>query len=135
MNISEEDVTRNAIVEHFRARGIDEKAASAMYCDNAVLEFVQSGEQIVGKANIVASREAYPGRPVTFEVVRVTGSGDLWVAELILRFGGAEPHYVAAVLDLDDRHIDRERIYIAEPWDPPAYRAAWATVTPPSESS
>ena len=135
MNISAEDATRNAIVEHFHAIGTDEIAAGAIYCDDAVLEIVQSSERIVGKANIIAAREAYPGRPVTFEVVRVAGSGDLWVAELILRFGGVEPHYVAAVLDVDDGRIMRERIYTAEPWEAPVYRASWAKVSPPSESS
>jgi hypothetical protein len=29
------------------------------------------------------------------------------------------------VLDLRDGLVVRERIYIAEPWDPPGYRAQW----------
>jgi ketosteroid isomerase-like protein len=114
------------IRDHFTAIGQDEERAAAIYADDAVLEYVQSGERIAGKANISASRQAYPGRPSSFEVVRVIGAGDVWVAELVLRIDGADPHPVAAIVELRDGLIVRERIYIAEPWDPPAYRAQWA---------
>ena len=121
-----ETKTRDAIAAHFEAIGRDEVEASAIYADDAVLDYVQSGERIRGKANITASRQAYPGRPAAFEVIRVIGSGDVWVAELILRFDGADPHLVAAVLELRDGQVVREGLYLAEPWEPPAYRAQWA---------
>jgi ketosteroid isomerase-like protein len=114
------------LADHFRAIGTDAARASTAYADDAVLEYVQSGERIAGRANISASRQAYPGRPSALEVVRVIGAGDVWVAELVLRIDGADPHPVAAVVELRDGLIVRERIYIAEPWDPPAYRAQWA---------
>lgn len=113
------------IGDHFEAIGQDEVRAGEAYANDAVLEYVQSGERIAGRANIVASRQAYPGRPAAFEVVRITGGGDAWVAELVLRFEGADPHPVAAILELRDGRIVRERLYIAEPWEPPAYRARW----------
>ena len=47
--------------------------------------------------------------------------------ELVLRFEGEDPHFVAAVLTLRDGRVVREAIYIAEPWDPPAYRAGWVS--------
>ena len=84
-------------------------------------------------AGIIASRLAYPGPPAAFEVVRAAGCGDHWVAELILRFDGADPHYVAAVLDLRDGRIVHERLYIAEAWEAPAYRRPWAKVAGPVE--
>ena len=121
---------RVAIEAHFRAIGNDAVAAGAIYADDAVLEYVQSREHIRGKANIMASREAYPGRPSAFSVRRVAGHGDAWTAELILRFDGADPHPVAAVLELRDGKVVREAIYVADPWDPPAYRAPWAEIGP-----
>jgi hypothetical protein len=124
-----------AIADHFRAIGADETRAAAIYADDAVLEYVQSGESIAGKAGIVASRRAYPGRPSGFEVVRVLGSGDIWVAELILSFDGSDPHPVVAILELRDGFVIRERIYIAEPWEAPAYRAEWAEVGGPFAGS
>ncbi len=61
------------------------------------------------------------------------GGGDICMAELILRFDGADPHLVAAIVELRDGLIMRERIYIAEPWEAPAYRAPWAEVIEPDK--
>ena len=74
-----------------------------------------------------ATRKAYPGRPAAFAVERISGSGDAWTAELVLRFEGEDPHFVAAVLTLRDGRVVREAIYIAEPWDPPEYRSRWVS--------
>jgi hypothetical protein len=113
------------IARHFEAIGKDEVRAGDVYADDAVLEYVQSGERIRGKANIIASRQAYPGRPAAFEVHRSAGTSEVQVVELTLRYDGTDPHPVVAVLDLRDGLVTRERIYIAEPWDPPEYRARW----------
>lgn len=113
------------IAEHFEAIGRDELRAAEIYADDVVLEYVQSGERIRGKANIVASRQAYPGRPAAFEVHRSGGTPELQVVELTLRFEGDEPHAVVAILEFRDSQCVLERIYITEPWEPPAYRAEW----------
>ena len=124
-----EDGIDERIAEHFAAIGQDEVRAAEIYAENAVLEYVQSGERISGKANIIASRRAYPGRPASFELHRVVGDDATRVAELTLRFGGEDPHPMVAVLDLRDGLVVSERLYIAEPWDAPEYRARW--VDPP----
>ena len=120
--------TRAVITAHFAAIGKDEVRAADVYAEDAVLEYVQSGERIRGRSNIIASRQAYPGRPATFTIERLHGSGDAWTAEITLRFDGADPHPFVAILELRDGWVVREAIYIAEPWEPPAYRAAWAEV-------
>lgn len=114
-----------AIARHFAMMGQDEVAAAEIYAEDAVLEFVQSGERIRGRANIIAARQAYPGRPATFEVHRSFGTPTTRAVEITLRFGGTDPHPLVAVLDFRDGRAVRERIYIAEPWEPPAYRAQW----------
>lgn len=119
------DTMAETIVCHFEAIGRDEALAGEIYADDAVLEYVQSGERIRGKANIIASRQAYPGRPAAFQFHRSAGTPDLQVVELTLRFDDADPHPVVAILEFRDGKAVRERIYIAEPWDPPAYRARW----------
>lgn len=113
------------LVRHFESIGRDNAAAGQMYAPDAVLEYVQSGERIRGRDSITASRDAYPGRPASFEVHRIVGGDDTRTAEITLRFDGGDPHPFVAVLDLRDGLIIRERIYIAEPWEPPAYRAQW----------
>jgi hypothetical protein len=111
------------IARHFEAIGKDEVRAGEIYGEDAILEYVQSGERIRGKANIVASRQAYPGRPAGFEVHRSAGSADVQVVERTLWLDGDDPHPVVAILDFRDGQVVRERIYIAEPWDAPEYRA------------
>ncbi len=120
----DDDAMRAAIADHFTAIGRDQDEAGAIYADDAVLEYVQSGERIVGRDSIVATRKAYPGRPAAFSVERISGAGSQWAAELVLRFDGEDPHFVAAILEVRDGQVTREAIYIAE-WDPPAYREAW----------
>src|SRR3954468_6708073 len=110
------------IADHFEAIGKDNVRAAEIYADSIVLEYANSGERIRGKANIIASRQAYPGRPAAFEVHRSAGSAEVQVVELTLRHDGGDPHPVVAVQDLRDGQVVRERIYIAEPWQPPSYR-------------
>ncbi len=117
---------RAAIQAHFEAIGRDEPLAGEIYAEDAILDYPQGGERIRGKANIIATRAAYPGPHSTFELNECTGDGDLWVADLTLRFDNVDPHRVAAVLEFHGDLVWRERIYIADPWDPPAYRARWA---------
>ena len=121
----DDDAIRAAIAAHFTAIGRDEDEAGAIYAADAVLEYVQSGERIVGRDAIVATRKAYPGPRGAFSVSRISGAGDHWVAELVLRFEGEDPHFVAAILDLRSGSVTREALYIAEPWEAPAYRAPW----------
>jgi hypothetical protein len=123
----DDEAMRAAIEAHFTAIGRDQDEAGEIYADDAVLEYVQSGERIAGRDAIVATRKAYPGRPAAFSVERISGAGKHWAAELILRFDGEDPHFVAAILDVRDDKVTREALYIAEPWEAPAYRAAWVT--------
>ena len=102
----------DAIRRHFEAIGKDEVRAADIYAEDAVLEYVQSRQRIRGKADIIA-------------VHRSAGSAAVQVVELTLWFDGGDPHPVVAVLDLRDGQVVRERIYIAEPWDAPEYRARW----------
>jgi hypothetical protein len=118
-----------ALVRHFELIGADNTAAAEVYADDAVLEYVQSGERIRGRADIIASRDAYPGRPSRFEVHRIVGDGATRTAEITLWIEGDDPHPLVAVLDLRDGMVIRERIYIAEPWAPAEYRARWVERT------
>lgn len=121
-----DEATREAIRAHFESIGRDEAKSAEIYADDAVLEYPAGNERIRGKAGIVATRHAYPGGPASFEVHRVLGAGVVWVCEMTLRIEGDHPHSVAAILELQDGKVVREAIYVAEPFDPPAYRAQWS---------
>lgn len=121
---------------HFEAIGVDEERAAEIYADDAVLEYAQSGERLRGIEDIVASRQAYPGRPARFVLHRVRGNGPLRVAELTLWFDGGDPHEVAAILELDaDGAVTLERLYLAERFEPAAYRAGWVETVAPFDAA
>jgi hypothetical protein len=107
----------------------DSDGAHAIYHDDAVLEFPQSGERFEGLANFKAWREQYPA-DVRFEVRRVSGSGDVWVRELSVTYDGTPAMLGVAVLEFRGDRVARERIYVTEPWDAPAWRAPWRSATP-----
>ena len=46
--------------------------------------------------------------------------------EMTTHLEGDEAHPVVAILDLRDGLVTRERIYIADPWEPITYRRPWA---------
>jgi hypothetical protein len=119
----EEQVARALIAKHFANAGKDEVAASAIYADDAVLEFPQGRERIRGKANILAFRSAYPAS-LDFEIRRTIGSGDLWVNEYTIRYDG-KPSYAVGIMEFSNGLVIRETLYVGDPWQPPEWRAQW----------
>jgi hypothetical protein len=119
--------------DYYASFGADNERAARIFAEDAVLEYPQSGERIRGKANIVACRQAYPGPRTTMELHRTTGGGDVWVNECTIRYGGENPHRAVGIMEFRDGLVSRERIYIAEPWEPPAYRAPWVERMLPDE--
>jgi hypothetical protein len=110
---------------HYEQLGGTPPVGSTVHADDAVLEFMHTGERIRGKGNIDAVHRAYPARPSSFEVHRAVCVHDLCVVEMTLRFAGTDPHPVVAVLEIRDAQVVVERRYIAEPDEPAAYRAPW----------
>ena len=81
---------RTAIERHWAAsQAGDEAAEYAIYADDAVLEYPQSGERFRGRRNIQGQRGHHPARR-TFVLRRVRGSGDLWSTELVITYGGED---------------------------------------------
>jgi limonene-1,2-epoxide hydrolase len=119
-----DEAATQAMLKQFYDTTVDDVTeASAIYADDAMLEFPQGRERIRGKANIIAFRSAYPAN-VTIEVHRITGRQDLWVNELTLRYDGT-PMNVVSIMEIRDGKIVHERNYYGEPWEPPAWRAQW----------
>jgi limonene-1,2-epoxide hydrolase len=119
----DEGATQAMLKQFYDTTVDDVTEASAIYADDAMLEFPQGRERIRGKANIIAFRSAYPAN-VTIEVHRITGRQDLWVNELTLRYDGT-PMNVVSIMEIRDGKIVHERNYYGEPWEPPAWRAQW----------
>ena len=120
---------RAALDRHWAASDAgDFEAEHAIYRDDAVLDYPQSGERIRGRRNIQASRTAQPNEK-RFEIRRITGSGDLWVSEYILTYDG-RPSYTVSVMEFADRQVVHETQYFADPFPPGPSRAQWVERMP-----
>jgi hypothetical protein len=68
-------------------------------------------------------RSTYPARQ-QFELHRTTGCHNLWVNEYTIRYDD-EPVLAVGIMEFRDDKVVRERIYFADPWEPPSWRARW----------
>jgi hypothetical protein len=124
-----DDARRAAIVQATARLGAgDSDGAHAIYHDDAVLEFPQSGERFEGLANFKEWREEYPS-DVKFDFRRISGSGDVWVRELTVSYEGGSPMLGIAVLEFRGDRVASERIYVTERWEAPQWRAQWRSAT------
>ncbi len=115
---------KTMLMQHFENAGSDPDLAHAMYHDDAVLEFPQSGERFVGVENFREWRSSYPAS-TTFEIHEVRGGDDLWVAELTVSYDQGRANFGVSIIELRGDRIARESIYVTEGWDPPEWRARW----------
>jgi ketosteroid isomerase-like protein len=115
---------REMLQQHFDFAGSDPDRAHAMYREDAVLEFPQSGERFEGVENFREWRSNYPVN-TRFEFREVRGDGDVWVAEVTVRYDEGPRNYGVSVLEIRDGKIARESIYVTEEFDAPEWRARW----------
>jgi hypothetical protein len=117
--------TKAAIEEHWRAsESGDSEAEHAVYAEEAILDYPQSGERFHGRATISAQRGGHPADR-HFTVLRIAGSGNLWVSECIITYDGA-PTYSVSIMEFADEHVVHETQYFADPFPAPASRASLA---------
>jgi hypothetical protein len=118
----DENGIRAALNRHWEAADANDfHGEHAIYWDDAVLEYPQSGERIRGRRNIEASRAAQPNAK-RFTVRRIIGTGDLWVSEFILTYDG-RPSYSVSVMEFRDGKVARETQYFGDPFQPGPSRA------------
>ena len=119
-----DDELRAALQRHWAASDANDfDVEHAIYDEQAVLEYPQSGERIRGRRHIQASRMAQPDAK-RFAVRRVLGAGSLWISELEVRYGERRFH-VVSVMEFDGDRVVRETQYFAEPFEPGSSRAQW----------
>jgi hypothetical protein len=102
----------------------DLDAVEALVADDAVDRRPQSGEEFVGRSNIMAMYREVPGPPaITWRSIR--GGPDLWVAQGIVEYGEG-PIHIVGVVELANGMAVKSDYYFAEPFEPPRSRARWA---------
>ncbi len=95
-----------------------------LYDEDVICDFPQSAERIRGRANLVAQRSADPDRPSVSKVMRITGSGTVWVSEVIITYNG-KPWYTVNIHEFRGDKVFRETQYFAEPLAPAVWRSQW----------
>jgi hypothetical protein len=121
--------TKAAIEEHWRAsESGDSKTEHAIYAEDAILDYPQSGERFRSRATIAAQRGGHPAER-HFTVLRINGGGDLWVSECIITYDGA-PTYSVSIMEFAGDHVAHETQYFADPFGAPAWRTALAEPMP-----
>jgi hypothetical protein len=120
---------RAAIEEHWRESELgNTEAEHAIYADDAILDYPQSGERFRGRATIAAQRGGHPADR-HFTVVRIVGSDNLWLSECIITYDGA-PTYSISIMEFADDHVVHETQYFADPFAAPASRLPLAEPMP-----
>jgi hypothetical protein len=124
-----DDELRALIMQHWRASELgDGEAEHAMYADDAVLDYPQSGERFRGRATIAAQRDGHPADR-HFTVRRISGSGDVWVSECVITYDGA-PTLSISIMEFASGLVAHETQYFADPFDAPSSRARLAEPMP-----
>jgi hypothetical protein len=124
-----DDRIKSAIEEHWSAsESGDTETEHAIYADDAILDYPQSGERYRGRAAIAAQRGGHPANR-HFTVHRIVGSQDLWVSECTITYDGV-PTYSVSIMEFSGGHAVHETQYFADPFGAPAWRAALAEPMP-----
>ncbi len=91
---------------------------------DAVTRWPQSGERMTGAMSCVRVHENYPGGPPSFDFVRISGAGDTWIAEMVMKYG-EEPWYGVSIVEFVGPRIARLTDYFGPAFPAPAWRAQW----------
>ena len=115
--------------QHWEYLAKDIDRSHAMYHEDAVLEFPQSGERFEGLATFKEWRAQYPAT-LRFRIRRMMAREDLVVVECSISYDDGPWQFGVQLLDVRDDKVIRERIYVMEGWDAPEWRAPWRADTP-----
>jgi hypothetical protein len=121
--------TRAALEEHWQAseRG-DTSAEHAIYRLDAILDYPQSGERFRGRASISTQRGGHPANR-HFTVLRIVGSGNLWVTECVITYDGV-PTYSVSIMEFAHPYVVHETQYFGDAFGAPPWRLALAEPMP-----
>ena len=121
----EEGQIREALNAHWQASAAgDANAEHAIYADDAVCDYPQSGERIFGRKNLQALRSHHPGKPSGFKVRRMLGRDDLWITEYTITYHG-RPAFTVSIMEFSNGKVVHETQYFADPFEAPAWRSQW----------
>jgi hypothetical protein len=121
--VSDQEI-RDALDRHWAASDSGDFATEHdIYEEDAVLDYPQSRERIVGRLNIQTTRTLQPNKK-RFVVHRIMGSGGLWVSELVLSYDD-RPFYTVSIMEFNGVRVAHETQYFADPFEATEWRKKW----------
>jgi hypothetical protein len=81
--------------------------------EGLIVDFPQTGERLSGRDEVRAFEESHSAGG-SFELTRLTGAGDVWVAEGLMR-SASGLMYVVSISELRDRRVAHSIDYFASP--------------------
>lgn len=95
-----------------------------LFHDDAVMDWPQSGEKVVGAENRRGIYSAFPKLP-TITPRRLVSDGDLVTAEATLDYGSEPKYKTVFIFEFKNGKIAKETAYWSEPFEAPQWRASW----------
>ena len=122
---------RARIEEHWLAsESGDVDTEHAIYAEDGILDYPQSGERFRGRATIQAQRGGHPADR-HFAIGRISGSGEFWVSECVITYDGV-PTRTVSIMEFANGFVAHETQYFADPFPAAPSRAALAEHIPAS---
>ena len=103
-------VLESLLVGGFKSPDVEYEARA----EDFVAEMPQSGDRIEGR-DALRRLQVDLGGPPEMELRRLTGEGDLWVAETTQRYADGSEYFVCVVVEFADGKIQRETRYYGPP--------------------
>ena len=123
--VMQEDHILEALNAHWAASAAGNvDAEHDIYADDAICDYPQSGERILGRSNLQALRSHHPGKPSGFNIKRILGQGDLWITEYNITYQG-QSVYTVSIMEFRNGKVTHETQYFADPFAAPAWRREW----------
>ncbi|CAD6553104.1 hypothetical protein LMG28727_05475 [Paraburkholderia kirstenboschensis] len=121
----QQEEIREALNAHWHASAVgDLDAEHDIYDDNAICDYPQSGERILGRNNLQALRGHHPGKPSGFDIRRIQGEGNLWVTEYAITYSGRVA-YTVSIMEFRNDKVVHETQYFSDPFEAPDWRSQW----------
>jgi len=104
----QEEQIRAARNTHWHASAVgDANAEHDIYADDAICDYPQPGERILGPTNLQALRTHHPGKPSGFNVRRILGHADLWITEYTITYQG-RPAFTVSIMEFRNGKVVHE---------------------------
>jgi hypothetical protein len=121
----QDEQTLESLKAHWQASAAgDADSEHAIYADDVICDYPQSGERIVGRRNLQALRSHHPGKPSGFTVRRILGREAVWITEYTITYQ-ERAAYTVSIMEFSNGQVVHETQYFADPFEAPAWRRQW----------